>query len=166
MPKRGQHDHSPGDDRVPYSDEGGPAGRHARTHDVRREAVTNPKGPEPPDEEFALDLAERDPTGSATPLGGHEDESRPAAADKDLHERLRELGADELTRLSVLEPGTRLEQGSTYVDLNDADRRPFTAGGGQEAGPGNRYVAKRDTDYELWNRLTGRATEVEAEPTG
>ena len=31
--------------------------QHAKTHDVRREAHTNPKGPEPPGEDFAADLA-------------------------------------------------------------------------------------------------------------
>ncbi len=153
MPKRQMHDHSAGDERAPYSDEGGPAGRHARTHHVRREEFTNPKGPEPGDDEFALDLAERDPTGHLGPRAGHEDESVPASSDKSLHGRLEELREDELTRLSILEPGTRLERGGTYLDLNDVERGPFTARGGQEAHPNNRYIAKRDTDYELWNRL-------------
>ncbi len=165
MPKRQMHDHSPGDERSPYSDEGGPAGRHARTHDVRREELTNPSGPEPEDEEFSLDLAERDPTGHLTaPLGGHEDESVPASTDKALHGRLDDLREDELTRLSILETGTRLEQGGTYLDLNDLERGPFTARGGEEAAPNNRYVAKRDTDYELWNRLVGIARTSEARP--
>jgi hypothetical protein len=153
VPKRGQHDHSGGDPRNPYRNVGGPEGRHAKTHDVRREEVTNPKGPERPDESFALDLAERDPAGHLGPMHGHEDESTPAAADKVLHERLPELRDEELTRLSVLEPGTRLEQGGTYVDLEDPQRRPFTAHGGEEATQRNRFVAKRNTDYELWNRL-------------
>jgi hypothetical protein len=50
-------DHSTGDEREPYSDQGGPAGRHAQTHDVGREAETNsePKKDEP--DEFANDLA-------------------------------------------------------------------------------------------------------------
>ena len=46
-------DHSPGDARQPYSDRGGPEGRHAETHDVVREQLTNPTGPEPEDESFA-----------------------------------------------------------------------------------------------------------------
>jgi hypothetical protein len=57
----------------------------------------------------------------------------------------------------------RLHQGGTYVDLNDGRRQPFTALGGQEAGPEHRYVAKRDTDHELWNRLVGQGREVEVE---
>jgi hypothetical protein len=63
----------------------------------------------------------------------------------------------------VLEIGARLHQGSTYVDLNDRSRQPFTALGGQEASPEHRYVAKRDTDHELWNRLVGQGREAEVE---
>jgi len=50
-------DHSTGDDREPYSDIGGSEGKHAQTHDVRREEATNsaPKVDEP--DEFANDLA-------------------------------------------------------------------------------------------------------------
>ena len=50
-------DHSAGDSRQPYSDQGGPEERHAQTHDVAREAATNsaPQVDEP--DEFADDLA-------------------------------------------------------------------------------------------------------------
>jgi hypothetical protein len=49
-------DHSTGDSREPYSEEGGPEARHAQTHDVAREEATNstPKADEP--DEFANDL--------------------------------------------------------------------------------------------------------------
>ncbi len=160
MPKRGQHDKSPGDDRKPYSDQGGPAGRHAQTHDVRREALTNPKGPDRGPDEFADDIA---PATPSLELSGHADESVSAVEDKSLHERLPQLDNAELARLPVLQVGTRLEQGHTYLDLNDLGRGPFKAIGGQEAGPRNRYVAKRDTDYELWNRLVGQGREPEIE---
>lgn len=151
-------DHSPGDRRHPYSDRGGPEARHAETHDVRREELTNPKGPPPEDPSFAEQLApiEMGP-------GGHTEESAPAAADKELHNRLSAFSGDELARLSVLEPGARLEQGGAYVDLNHLDDGPFKAIGGHEATPANRYVAKRDTDYELWNRLVGDDSEPEIE---
>ena len=153
-------DYSPGDARQPYADRGGPAGRHAETHDVRREALTNPTGPTPIDTSFAEQIA---PDTSTAAPGGHADESVSAADDKELHERLQALDSAELSRLSVLKRGTGLEQGGTYIDLNDLTRGPFKAIGGQEAGPDNRYVAKRDTDYELWNRLVGRDTEAEVE---
>jgi len=160
MPRRGQHDQSPGDARKPFSDQGGPEGRHAQTHDVRREQLTNPKGPEPDGEDFAADIA---PQSGEPRLGGHTDESVSAADDKDLHDRLPMLGNDELARIPVLEYGARLEQGGVYINLNDLRRVPFKAIGGQQAGKGDRYVAKRDVDYELWNRLVeeDRVTEIE-----
>ena len=153
-------DHSPGDARQPYSDRGGPEGRHAETHDVRREALTNPKGPPPVDPSFDEQLA---PDTSTAAPGGHAEESVAAVDDKRLHEHLPQLSSAELGRLAILEPGTSLEQGGTYVDLNDLGRGPFKAIGGQEAGREHRYVAKRDTDYELWNRLVGQETEAEVE---
>jgi hypothetical protein len=151
-------DHSPGDRREPYSDRGGPEGRHAETHDVRREQLTNPKGPEPEDTSFADQLAPFDQG-----MGGHVDEGIPGSEDKVLHNRFSELSSDELRRLIVVQPGTRLEQGGTYVDLNRLADGPFKALGGHEAEEGSRYVAKRDTDYELWNRLVGQDDEPAVE---
>jgi len=151
MPRR-RHDSSPGDARQPFSDEGGPAGRHAQTHDVRREELTRPRGTVE-GEDFSADLA---PSAPADASGGHGDDSVPATEDKELHSQLDDLDRSELAGIAVLEPGTRLHQGSTYVDLNDLASGPFTAIGGQEAGPDDRYVAKRDTDHELWNRLVGQ----------
>ena len=157
-------DSSPGDGRKPYSDRGGPAARHAETHDVRREQLTNPKGPAPVDESFAEQIA---PDRSTAELGGHADETIAAVADKALHERLPELSKADLAQLAVLETGTALEQGGSYLDLNDLGRGPIKALGGHEAGPQNRYIAKRDTDYELWNRLAGRDDEPRIErPAG
>jgi len=68
-----------------------------------------------------------------------------------------------LARLQVLKPGTRLEQGGTYVDLNRLNEGPIKALGGHEATARDRYVAKRDTDYELWNRLVGEDGDPEIE---
>jgi hypothetical protein len=155
-----RHDPSPGDARKPFSDMGGPEGKHAQTHDLRREELSNAKGPEPEGEDFGADIAPAAPDEGA---GGHAGESRTAADDKRLHQRLEDLDGAELAQLPVLETGARLHQGSTYVDLNDAERQPFTALGGQEAGPEHRFVAKRDTDHELWNRLVGQGREVEVE---
>ena len=152
-------DHSPGDARKPYSDSGGPQARHAQTHDVRREQATNPKGPEPEDTSFAEQMA---PETTGGP-GGHAEESVSGAADKVLHERLPGLDNDELSRLAVLEPGTRLEQGGTYVDLNSLADGPFKALAGHETSARDRIIAKRDTDYELWNRLVGQDAEPEIE---
>jgi hypothetical protein len=152
-------DHSPGDRRQPYSDRGGPEGRHAETHDVRREELTNPVGPQTEDPSFDEQLTPVE----TRPGGGHAAESVPATTDKVLHNRLPELTSDELSRLQVLKPGTRLEQGGTYIDLNRLSDGPFKALGGHQATEGNRYVAKRDTDYELWNRLAGQDGDPEIE---
>lgn len=50
-------DHSAGDSRQPYSDQGGPKGRHAQTHDVAREAATNSTPQAEESDEFTNDLA-------------------------------------------------------------------------------------------------------------
>lgn len=156
MPRRGQHDQSPGDARKPFSDQGGAAGRHADTHDIEREEATRPKAAEP-EEDFSADLA------PAARGGGHVDESLPAATSKALGDALGMLSSDELARLSVLTLGAQLNQGGTYVDLNDLPSGPFKAIGSQEAGPDNSYVSKRDTDHELWNRLVGQGHEPQIE---
>lgn len=164
MPRRGQSDHSPGDGRQPFSNEGGPEGRHAQTHDVRREELTNPKGPGPEGDEFEADIM----PSTATPrLGGHAVESVPAVDDKALHAELDMLTNDELARLPVVGAGEKLQQGGVYLDLNDRERGPFKALGGQEVGGEDRFIAKRDVDYELWNRIAGEDREAEVErPVG
>jgi hypothetical protein len=165
MPKRGteSNDMSPGDGRQPYSDIGGVEARHAQTHDVRREQLTNPQGIDRSDDEFADDIAPATPT-----LGRHThaDESVIAAERKEIHNQLPGLTAEELGRLPILEEGVRLEQGSTYLDLDDRGRGPFTALGGQEATRGHHFVAKKDVDYELWNRLVGNERAPDAAQAG
>ena len=153
-------DHSPGDRRKPYSDRGGPEGRHAETHDVRREAATNPRGPEPVDETFDEQLR---PGGSPVEQRGHAEESTPASEDKRVRNDLPFLNNEELGRLSVIDPGVMLEQGGVYLDIDDLDRGPFKAIGGHSVEDGQRLIAKRDTDYELWNRLTKNDREPEIE---
>jgi hypothetical protein len=162
MPKRGKgqgDDLSPGDGRKRYTDIGGVEARHAQTHDVRRERLTNPTGIDRSDEEFADDIA---PATPALELRTHADESVSAADQKALRGQLSGLTAEELGRLPILEAGVRLEQGGTYLDLDDRGRGPFRALGGQEATEGHHFVAKKDVDYELWNRLVGdeRAPEI------
>lgn len=94
---------------------------------------------------------------------GHTDESTAGVDDKALHGMLPGLDDAELARLSIVEAGMPLDQGSVYVDLNDPGRGPLKALGGQAAEAGTRYVAKRDTDYELWNRLVGQDRNAEIE---
>ena len=154
MVKRGQQDLSPGDRRKPFSDEGGPEGRHARTHDVGRERATRPTGPGDTDDEYADDLAPADVPGAPTHVPGHADEAVSAVEIKELHGL--DLRNEDLAQLQVLAPGARLDQGAVYVDLDDLAAGEFTATAGQEVGADGRYVAKRETDHELWNRLLGR----------
>jgi hypothetical protein len=153
-------DYSPGDRRQPYSDRGGPEGRHAETHDVRREALTNPRGPEPVDETFDEQLR---PGGSPVEQRGHAEESTPASEDKRVRNDLPFLDNEELSRLSIIDPGVMLEQGGVYLDIDDLGSGPFKAIGGHIVEDGQRVIAKRDTDYELWNRLTQEHREPEIE---
>jgi hypothetical protein len=68
---------------------------------------------------------------------------------------LRGLTNEQLKEIPVVPVGSRLRQGATYLDLNDPQRRPFTAMGGMVADETNYYVPKDDIDYTLWNRLIG-----------
>ncbi len=74
---------------------------------------------------------------------------------KDLHNLLQGYTDDELKQIPVLPTGTRLEQGSTYIDLNESEHHEFTAMANMEAGDNNYYVPKTEVGYQLWNRLIG-----------
>lgn len=152
-------DHSPGDGRKPYADIGGPEARHAQTHDVAREMATNPTGPDPVDESFAEDLAPETPDSIRQ---AQLDQVESASDRKDVINLLSEFNQGDLSRLEILETGTPLEQGATYLDLKDRERGPFKAIGGQVVEDADRIVAKKTTDYELWNQLTSdREPEIE-----
>lgn len=152
-------DHSPGDARKRYSDRGGPQGRHAETHDVRREELTNPKGFEEIDESFSEDLRQQTPEF----VRQQHLEAEAGSDDKRVSKMLPQLTDDELSRLSILEPGTPLEQGAVYINLIDREKGPFKAIGGQEANQKDKIIAKKMTDYEMWNRLVGRDDEPDIE---
>jgi hypothetical protein len=83
----------------------------------------------------------------------HEKEARTAYDIKDLHDRLHGFPDDMLKQIPVLHPGTRLKQGSVYVDLNDPNATEIRATGDMEAGPENYYVPKSEVDHFTWNRL-------------
>ena len=80
---------------------------------------------------------------------------RTAAHVKDLTRRLQDFTMDELREIPVLPVGARLEQGGTYLDLNDPDRKPFTATGGMVARQGSLIVPKREVAHPYWSRLVG-----------
>lgn len=73
---------------------------------------------------------------------------------KPVHRMLHDLPDDDLKQIPVLPPGSRLEQGATYIDLTDPARAEFTAMGGQSATAGHWYVPKAGMDARLWNYLT------------
>src|SRR5689334_1272078 len=74
---------------------------------------------------------------------------------KDLHASLDDIPDDILKRIPVLDTGTRLQEGATYIDLRHPERGVINGMNNLEAGPDNAYVMKTEVDYELWNLLTG-----------
>ena len=66
---------------------------------------------------------------------------------------LADLTDDELKSVLILPAGTRLNQGAKYIDLAHLEQGEFVATAQMVAGPENYYVAKKQTDYVLWNRL-------------
>jgi hypothetical protein len=72
---------------------------------------------------------------------------------KELHTILADLADDELKRIEIIPTGTRLIQGSKYIDLSHLENGEFVASGDMVAEPGHYYVLKQDSDYVLWNRL-------------
>ena len=81
--------------------------------------------------------------------------SRNAYDHKAAHQRLANLTNDNLRQIRVLDEGSRLEQGATYVDLNALERGEFTATDDMTAEQENLYVAKQETPHNLWNLLIG-----------
>lgn len=80
----------------------------------------------------------------------------PTAYDlKSVHRSLQGFQDDDLKQFSVVPEGGRLQQGATYIDLNDPERTEFTATGDMEAGRDNCYVPKSEVPYPIWNRLLG-----------
>src|SRR4051812_28946157 len=61
---------------------------------------------------------------------------------KEAHRMLEGITNDGLKMIPVLDPGTRLEQGHTYIDLHDPRRKEFTASGEMTASTDTWYVPK------------------------
>ena len=110
---------------------------------------------EPPADAFDADLH---PNADAGQNWGDRGEQAELAAPtlherKDLHRRFRNWYDSDLKQVPVLPPGSRLQQGATYLDLNDPGRGPFSARGDTTAEPGQEIVPKDRVSYEVWNRL-------------
>jgi hypothetical protein len=74
---------------------------------------------------------------------------------KDLHRSLDGFNDAELKQIPVLESGTRLRQGATYLELKPEGGGQFTATGDMAVAADQAVVAKERVPYELWNKLTG-----------
>ena len=69
---------------------------------------------------------------------------------KAAHRALQEMTDDELKQIPILESGTRLRQGATYLDL---ERGEFTAMGETSVQADQKVIPKDAVHYETWNRL-------------
>lgn len=67
---------------------------------------------------------------------------------------LPELSSDDLASLVIFAPDTPLEPGSVYLNLDTTPRVPFRATENMTAGEKGRIIAKKMTDFQIWNRLT------------
>ena len=82
----------------------------------------------------------------------HERMTHTAYDVKPVHRALEGFADDELKQIPILETGTRLRQGATYLDLGGEE---FTATGEMQVRPGRNVVPKDGVHYETWNKLIG-----------
>lgn len=77
-----------------------------------------------------------------------------AADVKDAYDPLHQAGwhRDEIRRLRVVPPGTRLQPGDVYLDLRNLAAGELVAHGEETVGA-ELLVPKRDTDFEIWDKL-------------
>jgi hypothetical protein len=80
---------------------------------------------------------------------------RTAADIVDLRNQMEGYSSDDLNRIPVLKPGTRLEQGAKYINLKDPARQEFVGMASDAVDEGDYIVPKSEVEYELWNRLAG-----------
>jgi len=109
-----------------------------------------------PQDEFSEDLNPQAQAGlNFGDEGPDTTQGTPASDMKDMYTKLPNLSNTELSELPVVAAGTRLEQGKTYIDLNDLERGEFTAMASMKAESDHRLVAKDAVGYDLWNKLRG-----------
>lgn len=68
---------------------------------------------------------------------GEREPSRPASEIKDMTRCLQDFTLEELLEIPVLEPGARLKQGATYLDLRSPSREPRAGRCGVPTAPPN-----------------------------
>ena len=108
-------------------------------------------------EEWQEDLNPNESAGqNSGVMASQQEKEAPTAHDmKEVMDAFPDFTSDELKQIPILPPGTRLQQGATYIDIHAPSARPFKARGDQEAQEYNWYVPKSEVDYVLWNKLTG-----------
>src|SRR5688572_19948158 len=87
----------------------------------------------------------------------HERMTRTAHDVKPVHRALQNFSDDELKEIPILEAGTRLRQGATYLDLQAT--RVFTATGEMSASEDQLVVPKDGVHYDTWNKLVGERSQ-------
>ncbi len=75
-----------------------------------------------------------------------------AADIKQVYDLLPEWHKDEVARLRVVPPSTRLNSGDIFIDLRNPAAGELVAHGEETVGE-ELLVPKHDTDYEIWNKL-------------
>jgi hypothetical protein len=136
------------------------AGKHRKGSEVHESNETKRQPQAHPqsntlEHDYARDLAVGHRPAENTGMGGPTviGEGFSANDFKELHTTLADLTDDELKRIEIIPTGTRLVQGSKYIDLSHLENGEFVASGDMVAEPGHYYVQKQDSDYVLWNRL-------------
>jgi hypothetical protein len=78
---------------------------------------------------------------------------RTAADINTLAQQMAGYSDEDLNRIPVLKPGTRLEQGAKYINLKDPARKEFVGMASDSVDEGDYIVPKSQVGYDLWNRL-------------
>lgn len=80
---------------------------------------------------------------------------RTAADIASLPQQMEGYSSEDLNRIPVLKPGTRLEQGAKYINLKDPARQEFVGMASDAVDEDDYIVPKSQVGYDLWNRLAG-----------
>jgi hypothetical protein len=118
--------------------------------------LATPEAPGWPADDFSADLGHGDEL--VDPADSTE-ETRTPTNHEPLPPAIDALDRGTRDQLLIVVEGTRLRQGSTYVDLDNVRAGPFKALAGQVTEPGQRLVPKHRVDHELWNALVPRDRE-------
>ena len=126
-----------------------------RKGDKLHEKAERQPEPHPPQEDYAAEDLRPDNFKGANYglLSEPQDIGLRASDIKELHDSLPDLTAAELRGIVIIPLGERLEQGAKYIDLLDLERGEFVAMANMISDEDHYYVAKKQTDYVLWDRL-------------